>query len=112
MQYSVGSLGRYPNEGDVRGLVVRDSTMKGTMNGVRIKTWANSPGSSAATNMTFENIKMNNVSNPIIIDQAYCPFTSCPTKVSHYIHSIQIRFQSWRELMKVSLMVECSPHPG
>lgn len=112
MQYSVGSLGRYRNEGDVRGLVVRDSTMKGTMNGVRIKTWANSPGSSAATNMTFENIKMNNVSNPIIIDQAYCPFTSCPTKVSHYIHSIQIRFQSWRELMKVSLMVECSPHPG
>ncbi|KAJ0077685.1 hypothetical protein Patl1_35598 [Pistacia atlantica] len=30
--------------------------------------------------MTFENIVMNNVTNPIIIDQAYFPFTSCPAK--------------------------------
>lgn len=78
---SVGSLGRYWNEGDVSGLVVRDCTMTGTSNGIRIKTWANSPGSSAATNMTFENIVMNNVTNPIIIDQAYCPFSSCTSKV-------------------------------
>ena len=56
--------------------------MTGTTNGIRIKTWANSPGRSAATNMTFENIDMNNVTNPIIIDQAYCPFTSCTPKVS------------------------------
>uniref|UniRef100_A0A2N9HTE3 Uncharacterized protein n=1 Tax=Fagus sylvatica TaxID=28930 RepID=A0A2N9HTE3_FAGSY len=74
---SVGSLGRYRNERDVSGLLVRDCTMRGTTNGIRIKTWANSPGSSAATNMTFENIVMNNVTNPIIIDQTYCPFTSC-----------------------------------
>uniref|UniRef100_A0A6N2L875 Damage-control phosphatase ARMT1-like metal-binding domain-containing protein n=1 Tax=Salix viminalis TaxID=40686 RepID=A0A6N2L875_SALVM len=74
---SVGSLGRYENEGDVSGLVVRDCAISGTMNGIRIKTWANSPGSSAATNMTFENIVMKNVTNPIIIDQSYCPFSSC-----------------------------------
>ncbi|XWS39656.1 hypothetical protein CRYUN_Cryun18bG0073800 [Craigia yunnanensis] len=55
---SVGSLGRYKDEGDVSGLVVRDCTMTGTSNGIRIKTWANSPGKSAATNMTFENIDM------------------------------------------------------
>ncbi|GAV81816.1 Glyco_hydro_28 domain-containing protein, partial [Cephalotus follicularis] len=79
---SVGSLGRYRNEGDVNGLVVRDCTMTGTENGIRIKTWANSPDSSAATNMTFENIVMNNVTNPIIIDQTYCPFTSCTAKAS------------------------------
>ncbi|XVF44681.1 hypothetical protein PTKIN_Ptkin02bG0143700 [Pterospermum kingtungense] len=77
---SVGSLGRYRDEGDVSGLVVRDCTMRATTNGIRIKTWANSPGRSAATNMTFENINMNNVTNPIIIDQAYCPFTSCTPK--------------------------------
>ena len=79
---SVGSLGRYENEGDVSGLVVRDCAISGTMNGIRIKTWANSPGSSAATNMTFENIVMKNVTNPIIIDQSYCPFSSCISTVS------------------------------
>ncbi|KAB1209877.1 Exopolygalacturonase [Morella rubra] len=78
---SVGSLGRYQNEGDVSGLVVRDCNMTGTSNGIRIKTWANSPGQSTATNMTFENIVMNNVTNPIIIDQAYCPFSSCTPMV-------------------------------
>ena len=80
--YSVGSLGRYWNERDVSGLLVRDCTMRGTTNGIRIKTWANSPGSSAATNMTFENTVMNNVTNPIIINQTYCPFTSCTSIVS------------------------------
>lgn len=80
---SVGSLGKYRNEGDVSGLVVRDCTITGTSNGIRIKTWANSPYSSVATNMTFENIVMNNVTNPILIDQAYCPFTSCTSMVPH-----------------------------
>lgn len=79
---SVGSLGRYPNEEDVSGLIVRDCTMRGTTNGIRIKTWPNSPCQSAATNMTFENIVMNNVTNPIIIDQSYCPFTSCASLVN------------------------------
>jgi len=79
---SVGSLGRYPNEKDVNGLVVKDCKISGTTNGIRIKTWANSPGLSAATNMTFENIIMNNVTNPIIIDQSYCPFSSCISNVS------------------------------
>lgn len=83
-KYSVGSLGKYLNEGDVSGLVVRDCTMTGTMNGIRIKTCPNSPGRSAATNMTFENIVMRNVTNPIIIDQSYCPFTSCTSMVINH----------------------------
>lgn len=88
--YSVGSLGRYRDEGDVSGLVVRDCTMTKTTNGIRIKTWANSPGRSAATNMTFENINMNNVTNPIKIDQAYCPFTSCKPKVKSRLQNYNI----------------------
>ncbi|KAJ4715814.1 Pectin lyase-like superfamily protein [Melia azedarach] len=107
---SVGSLGRYRNEGDVRGLVVRDSTMTGTKNGVRIKTWANSPGSSAATNMTFENIIMKNVTNPIIIDQAYCPFTSCPTKPPSRVKLRDIHFKNIRGTSSsaVAVALECS----
>lgn len=74
---SVGSLGKYPNEGDVRGLVVRDSFITNTMNGVRIKTWQDSPSFSSVTNITFENIRMKNVKNPIFIDQTYCPHNLC-----------------------------------
>ena len=89
---SVGSLGRYQNEGDVSGLVVKNCSLTGTTNGIRIKTWPNSPGSSSATNMTFKNFAMNNVSNPIIIDQSYCPFRSCSFKVCQCSLNIYISF--------------------
>ncbi|KAF9603897.1 hypothetical protein IFM89_038332 [Coptis chinensis] len=78
---SVGSLGRYPKEQDVCGIIVKGCTLTGTMNGIRIKTWENSPGPSTASNMTFDDIIMNNVGNPIIIDQTYCPFSTCAAAV-------------------------------
>lgn len=78
---SVGSLGKYKNEKDVVGVRVRNCTLWGTTNGVRIKTW---PGSmpSQASNLTFEDIILHNVSNPIIIDQGYCPTKDCNVKPS------------------------------
>ncbi|XP_050261315.1 exopolygalacturonase-like [Quercus robur] len=107
---SVGSLGRYRNEGDVSGLLVRDCTMIGTTNGIRIKTWENSPGSSAVTNMTFENIVMNNVTNPIIIDQTYCPFTSCTSMAPSRVKISDIYFKNIRgtSSSKVAVALECS----
>ncbi|KAE9448696.1 hypothetical protein C3L33_19435, partial [Rhododendron williamsianum] len=107
---SVGSLGKYPNEGDVKGLVVRDCNMTGTMNGIRIKTWPDSPGLSAATNMTFENIVMNNVTNPIIIDQAYCPFTTCASLAPSRVKLSDIYFRKIRGTSSsaVAVMLECS----
>ncbi|XP_021291843.1 exopolygalacturonase-like [Herrania umbratica] len=75
---SVGSLGKYKNEKDVVGINVRNCTIKGTQNGIRVKTWPGAPASNAS-NMTFEDVFMINVSNPIIIDQEYCPSNSCNT---------------------------------
>lgn len=115
----MGSLGKYLNEGDVSGLVVRDCTMTGTMNGIRIKTWPNSPGSSAATNMTFENIVMKNVTNPIIIDQSYCPFTSCATPKVNYRSScffkLPILLGSWLSCYRnnqIPLITKFRNHQG
>ncbi|XP_038886976.1 exopolygalacturonase isoform X1 [Benincasa hispida] len=107
---SVGSLGRYRNEGDVNGLVVKNCSLTGTTNGIRIKTWPNSPGSSSATNMTFENITMNNVSNPIIIDQSYCPFRSCSLKAPSLVKLSDIYFKNIRgtSSSKVAVALECS----
>lgn len=77
---SIGSLGRYHNEQPVIGVTVRNCTLTGTTNGVRIKTWPASP-TSIASNMHFEDITMNNVSTPILIDQKYCPYNACQAKV-------------------------------
>lgn len=66
----MGSLGKLPDEQDVTGVNVRNCTMVGTTNGIRIKTWpASAP--SKATGMLFSNIVMDNVKFPIIIDQNY-----------------------------------------
>ncbi|MQL85395.1 hypothetical protein Taro_017913 [Colocasia esculenta] len=93
---SVGSLGKYSHEKDVRGLIVRDSTISGTTNGLRIKTWANSPGSTVAANMTFDNIIMKDVANPIIIDQNYCPYAACPDSVPSRVKISDIFFKNIR----------------
>lgn len=73
---SVGSLGKYRNEENVYGLIVKNCTFSRTRNGVRIKTWGSSLASIAA-GFTYENIFMNNVENPIIIDQQYCSEANC-----------------------------------
>ncbi|XP_021860780.2 polygalacturonase-like, partial [Spinacia oleracea] len=93
---SVGSLGKYPHEQDVNGLFVRNCTISRTSNGIRIKTWADSPGRSSATNMKFENIVMKHVRNPIIIDQAYCPFHSCSSQAPSRVRLSNIYFKNIR----------------
>ncbi|KAK1408476.1 hypothetical protein QVD17_40280 [Tagetes erecta] len=67
---SIGSLGSKNSEAHVSGVLVDRAKLNGTTNGVRIKTWQG--GSGNATNITFQNINMMNVTNPIIIDQYYC----------------------------------------
>ncbi|KAI3892279.1 hypothetical protein MKX03_030681 [Papaver bracteatum] len=107
---SVGSLGRYQNEGDVNGLLVKGCTLSGTMNGIRIKTWANSPDSSVASNMTFEDIVVNNVANPIIIDQTYCPYASCSSVSPSKVKLSDITFKNIRGTTSspVAVTLECS----
>ncbi|XP_021889179.1 exopolygalacturonase clone GBGE184-like [Carica papaya] len=67
---SVGSLGKYDDEKDVTDITFKNCTLTNTTNGARIKTWANSPPSQAL-NIRYENIVLNAVKNPIIIDQNY-----------------------------------------
>ncbi|KAK8470198.1 hypothetical protein PHAVU_004G097300 [Phaseolus vulgaris] len=82
---SVGSLGKYPNEKPVEDFFVSNCILNNTDNGVRIKTWPDTPATITVTGMHFEDIKMINVKNPIIIDQEYCPWNQCtkqnPSKI-------------------------------
>nr|GEX57076.1 exopolygalacturonase-like [Tanacetum cinerariifolium] len=74
--FSIGSLGKYNIEEPVRGITIRDSSLRETQNGLRIKTWAPSPPI-LALDIIFHNIVMDNVDNPIFIDQQYCPHNQC-----------------------------------
>ncbi|KAL3537443.1 hypothetical protein ACH5RR_000809 [Cinchona calisaya] len=67
---SIGSLGKNGEEDRVSDITVTRATLTGTTNGVRIKSWQGGRG--YAQNIVFENIAMQNVTNPIIIDQFYC----------------------------------------
>ncbi|KAF9622494.1 hypothetical protein IFM89_031898 [Coptis chinensis] len=93
---SIGSLGRYLNEGDVRSITVKFCNFTGTMNGVRIKTWQNSPSPSVVNNITFDNNFMNNVGNPIIIDQTYCPSQQCAHMAPSRVKLQDITFRNIR----------------
>ncbi|KAF8409674.1 hypothetical protein HHK36_005753 [Tetracentron sinense] len=107
---SVGSLGKYQNEEDVMGIIVRNCTFSGTSNGVRIKTWAPSPAS-LASNFTFKDIFMNNVYNPIFIDQQYCPSRSCNPKAASQVQISDVRYRNiWGTSgSKLAVNLLCSP---
>ncbi|KAJ8570478.1 hypothetical protein K7X08_037450 [Anisodus acutangulus] len=67
---SIGSLGSGNSEAHVSDVIVRGAKLSGTTNGLRIKTWQG--GSGNASNIVFQNVEMQRVKNPIIIDQNYC----------------------------------------
>ncbi|XP_004493509.1 polygalacturonase-like [Cicer arietinum] len=75
---SIGSLGAGKSKEFVSEVIVNGAKISGTKNGVRIKTWPG--GSGSATNIKFLNIEMDNVTNPIIIDQNYCDKKKKPCK--------------------------------
>ncbi|GLJ21763.1 hypothetical protein SUGI_0406150 [Cryptomeria japonica] len=67
---SIGSLGEHGEESNVEKIDVREVVFDGSQNGARIKTWQG--GSGYAREITFADLTINNVSNPIVIDQYYC----------------------------------------
>ncbi|KAG9145449.1 hypothetical protein Leryth_021445 [Lithospermum erythrorhizon] len=74
---SIGSLGWDLQEPGVQNVTVTTTTFVGTMNGLRVKTWARA-SNGFVKNVLFQHAVMNNVNNPIIIDQNYCPSGNCP----------------------------------
>ncbi|KAL8216851.1 hypothetical protein R6Q57_023688 [Mikania cordata] len=67
---SIGSLGEKEGHDTVEQVLVQNCNITGTRNGLRIKTVPN--GTGYARGITFKDISLVNVGNPIIIDQYYC----------------------------------------
>ncbi|XP_026412953.1 probable polygalacturonase At3g15720 [Papaver somniferum] len=66
---SIGSLGKNGKEETVEEVHVHSVIFSGTMNGARIKTWEGGRG--FARKISFDQIIVSEVYNPIVIDQHY-----------------------------------------
>ncbi|KAF2292371.1 hypothetical protein GH714_021058 [Hevea brasiliensis] len=79
------------------------------MNGVRIKSWPAQFGGSAS-DIHFEHITMENVSNPVLIDQNYCPYGQCNDKGPSKIKISGVRFKNIRgtSASALSVKLDCS----
>ncbi|XP_057989087.1 exopolygalacturonase-like [Hevea brasiliensis] len=106
---SVGSLGKYEKEDPVVGIFVRNCTVYDTDNGVRIKTWPALHGG-IASDMHFEDIIMKNVSNPILIDQVYCPWNQCNPKIPSKVKINNVSFKNIQgsSTTPIAIRLNCS----
>ncbi|CAH9071201.1 unnamed protein product, partial [Cuscuta europaea] len=78
---SIGSLGKDNSVGIVTKVALDTAFIRNATNGLRIKTWQG--GSGYVRTIRFQNVMMEDVSNPIIIDQFYCDSPkSCQNQTS------------------------------
>ncbi|GJR08954.1 exopolygalacturonase-like protein [Tanacetum coccineum] len=107
--FSIGSLGKYDKEQPVSRITIRDSSLKRTQNGLRIKTWAPSTPT-LASDIIFDNIVMYNVNNPIFIDQQYCPHNLCNSRAQSNVQIRNVTFSEVRGTSSSQLAVklQCS----
>lgn len=106
---SVGSLGKYENEEPVVGIFVKNCTIIGGTNGVRVKTWPASPVGTAS-DMHFEDIQMYDVANPVLIDQGYCPWNQCQAQIPSLVKISKVSFKRIRgtSASQVAVKIACS----
>ncbi|XVE92398.1 hypothetical protein REPUB_Repub01dG0093900 [Reevesia pubescens] len=90
---SIGNLGKDNLTGIVTKVVLDTAFLRETTSGVRIKTWQG--GSGYVRGVRFENVRMEDVANPIIIDQFYC---DSPTTCQNQTSAVQISKIMYRNI--------------
>ncbi|KAH9852246.1 pectin lyase-like protein [Lenzites betulinus] len=119
---SVGSLGQYAGETDiVANVSVTNITMLNAQNGARIKVFGGNPspvstaggGTGFVRNITFKDFHVQNVDNPVLIDQCYStPADVCaqfPSNLSiSDVHYINVTGTSSGKEGAVVVSLECS----
>ncbi|KAL5975820.1 hypothetical protein ACLOJK_020148 [Asimina triloba] len=73
---------------------VYDCTFTGTSNAARIKTWQG--GSGFARGISFQGINVDNVQNPIVIDQYYCDGGICGPQLPSAVAVSDVQFRGFR----------------
>ncbi|CAF2060226.1 unnamed protein product [Brassica napus] len=105
---SIGSIGKSKSWEEVKDVTVDTAFISDTANGVRIKTWQG--GSGLVSKIIFRNINMNNVSNPIIIDQYYCdskkPCANQVKNLCHFLYSVAQILNSTKNVQTSAVSIE------
>ncbi|XP_017239412.1 exopolygalacturonase [Daucus carota subsp. sativus] len=105
---SIGSIGKVEADKDVNGIHVQNCTLTSTQNGVRIKSWAPSYPVTVS-NVTYEDITINNASNPIVIDQTYCFVNKqCPGDSQVQISDVKYIGVTGTSASQVAVNLQCS----
>ncbi|XP_074330133.1 polygalacturonase-like [Apium graveolens] len=102
---SIGSLGRSPDEKDVKNVAVSNCTFRNTANGARIKTFHESPVLQAS-NISFTDIILDKVFNPIIIDQNY--FAKKPGASKVKITGVHYKNFKGSSMSNKAIILKCS----
>ncbi|XP_027367935.1 exopolygalacturonase clone GBGE184-like [Abrus precatorius] len=105
---SVGSLGKRPEERSVNGVTVTNCTFIKTTNGARIKTWLGTVPAEAK-NIVYQDLIMDSVQNPIIIDQSYGSKTLRAPSISVWkISNVHFRKIRGTTVSNVAVSLQCS----
>ncbi|PNT72571.1 polygalacturonase isoform X2 [Brachypodium distachyon] len=106
---SIGSLGDRNSEAEVANITIDGVRLHGTTNGARIKTWQGGRG--YAKNIVFQNIIMDNVWNPIIINQNYCDSATPCKKQQSAVEVSNVLFKNIRgtSASREAIKLNCSP---
>ncbi|KAG6513384.1 hypothetical protein ZIOFF_023708 [Zingiber officinale] len=105
------TLGIEKSYATAEGIHVSDSTIVRTDNGVRIKTWQGATG--FARDISFRNISLTEVRNPIIIDQFYCPRGGCKNETSAVqVSNVKFIGVKGTSANDMAIRLECSQSSG
>ncbi|XP_074309878.1 putative polygalacturonase At1g80170 isoform X2 [Silene latifolia] len=94
---SIGSLGKDNSTAMVQKIILSSAYLRNTTNGLRIKTWQGGAGYVKA--VRFENVVMEDVANPIIIDQFYC---DSPDPCFNQTSAVQISQVMYRNISGIT----------
>ncbi|XP_074364680.1 exopolygalacturonase-like [Apium graveolens] len=105
---SIGSIGKVAEDKSVQGVQVQSSTLTSTQNGLRIKSWAPSYPVNVS-DVTYQNITIDNANNPIIIDQTYCyADEQCPGDSKVQISNVKYIGVTGTSASPVAVDLQCS----